>query len=145
MKTKRELNSDDAPSNIRLIRPLLVWAGREDTVKFCEFNKIEFRQDAMNDDLYFRRVRIRREVLPLLAQLNPNIIETLARTANLIELDAEILRGTAREKLNAGEDFLRVGFLKKLPPNLLTARAARMAARLARTFARLGNEAFYGD
>ena len=38
----------------------------------------------MNDDTAFRRVRIRKILLPLLEDMNPNIIETLANTAALM-------------------------------------------------------------
>lgn len=64
-----------------LVRPLLRIATREETVKYCVENDVDFRCDPMNEDLRFARVRIRREVIPLLSELNPRIIHTLARTA----------------------------------------------------------------
>ena len=67
-----------------LIRPLLSWAHRTDTENFCRECSVEFRYDTMNEDLSFKRVRIRKILLPVLTDLNPNIIETLARTANLM-------------------------------------------------------------
>jgi tRNA(Ile)-lysidine synthase len=76
---------------ILLIRPLLNWAKREDTENFCNLNEIEFRYDAMNEDLKFNRVRIRKVLLPLLKDFNPKIIETLAQTARLLRDDAEHL------------------------------------------------------
>ena len=79
MPVKRQLEGD-----VILARPLLNWAARQYTVEFCNTNKIKFRQDAMNDDLNFTRVKIRRKVLPDLAKINPKIIETLARTAELV-------------------------------------------------------------
>ena len=78
-------------SQIQLVRPLLNWARREDTENFCRLNEIEFRYDAMNEDLKFNRVRIRKVLLPLLKDFNPKIIETLARTAQLLREDAEHL------------------------------------------------------
>ncbi len=75
-------------SEIRLIRPLLSWARREDTENFCHLNQIEFRYDSMNEDLKFNRVRIRKILLPLLRDFNPKIIETLAKTAELLREDA---------------------------------------------------------
>jgi tRNA(Ile)-lysidine synthase TilS/MesJ len=39
----------------------------------------------MNEDTAFRRVRIRKILLPLLADMNPRIIETLANTAALMQ------------------------------------------------------------
>ena len=127
MKSKRFLNSegenfagsfDESVKKVLLIRPLLSWARREDTEDFCHFSEVEFRRDRMNEDSHYRRVRIRKEVLPFLKQFNPQIIETLARTAALLEADAEISRQTAIEKLDQEAEFLRVDFLKTLPPNL---------------------------
>ena len=84
-------------SKIRLVRPLLNWAKREDTENFCRLNKIEFRQDAMNDDLAFKRVRIRKMLIPLLQEFNPKIIETLAKTSELVRESAEHLIADNRE------------------------------------------------
>ena len=67
------------------------WAKREDTENFCRLNEIEFRHDAMNDDLKFNRVRIRKILLPMLKDFNPKIIETLAQTAEILRQSAEQL------------------------------------------------------
>ena len=75
-------------SEIELVRPLVNWAKREDTENFCLLNKIEFRYDAMNEDLKYKRVRIRKVLLPLLKDFNPKIVETLAQTARLLREDA---------------------------------------------------------
>jgi tRNA(Ile)-lysidine synthase len=79
-------------SGVRLVRPLLNWASRENTEGFCVDSRIEYRYDTMNDDTAFKRVRIRRILLPLLADMNPNIVANLAETAarlrELIPADA---------------------------------------------------------
>ncbi len=74
-----------------LVRPLLNWAKREDTENYCRSQEIEFRYDTMNEDLTFRRVRIRKVLLPLLKDFNPKIIETLAQTSFLLQADFEEL------------------------------------------------------
>jgi tRNA(Ile)-lysidine synthase len=74
----------DLAEGVLLARPLLGWARREDTEGYCRENDIRFRTDRMNDDTAFTRVRIRKAILPALAELNPRIIETLARTADLL-------------------------------------------------------------
>ncbi len=74
----------DLRSQIELIRPLLRWAKRADTEDFCRISGIEYRNDAMNDDVAFKRVRIRRELIPMLQIMNPKIVETLAGTAELL-------------------------------------------------------------
>ena len=71
-------------SNIILVRPLLRWAKREATEQVCRDNSSRFRIDPMNDDPKFARVAIRKSILASLAALNPKIVETLARTAELL-------------------------------------------------------------
>lgn len=68
-----------------LVRPLLTWARRSSTEGYCHDLGVDCRYDSMNDDTAFRRVRIRKILLPLLEDMNPNIIETLANTAALIQ------------------------------------------------------------
>lgn len=67
------------------VRPLLRWAKREDTENFCRESSVEFRYDTMNEDMSFKRVRVRKMLLPMLKEFNPKIIETLARTAELMQ------------------------------------------------------------
>jgi tRNA(Ile)-lysidine synthase len=76
-------------SKIALVRPLLTWAKRGDTEEFCRGNGIEFRNDTMNDDTSFTRVRIRKELIPNLETYNPKIVETLAKTAALLRHESE--------------------------------------------------------
>lgn len=85
-------------SEIELIRPLLNWAKREDTENFCHLNEVEFRYDAMNEDLAFNRVRIRRILIPMLKDFNPKIVETLAKTAEMLREDALILEEKTKQK-----------------------------------------------
>jgi len=83
MKVSRKLA--EYGSEIELIRPLLKWARRGDTEQYCHDNGIGYRYDTMNEDTAFKRVRIRKILLPLLADFNPNIIETLANTAEIMQ------------------------------------------------------------
>ena len=82
------LESGTRNSKLLLVRPLLTWAKRIDTENFCRENGIEFRYDTMNEDMAFRRVRIRKMLIPMLVDFNPKIIETLAKTANLMRKEA---------------------------------------------------------
>lgn len=91
MKDSQFLTLDFQPQ-IRLSRPLLNWAKRKDTEEYCRENNIEFREDSMNTDLKFARVRIRKEIIPSLEKLNPRIIDTLSQTANILRADAESLK-----------------------------------------------------
>jgi tRNA(Ile)-lysidine synthase len=79
MPVVRNLDGD-----LLLVRPLLPWARRKDTVEFCRHMDVDYRQDTMNDDESYTRVRLRQTILPILSELNPKIVETLAHTADLL-------------------------------------------------------------
>jgi tRNA(Ile)-lysidine synthase len=68
--------------NGTLIRPLL-GVRRSDLREWLVQKRENWREDSSNQDLRFTRNRIRHQVLTLLAELNPRIVETLAHTANL--------------------------------------------------------------
>ncbi len=94
-------------SKIQLVRPLLNWAKRGDTENFCREREIEYRNDRMNDDLAFRRVRVRKVLLPLLADFNPKIIETLSDTAKILRRENEFLE-TEQRKIEAENQSLNI-------------------------------------
>lgn len=98
-------------SELELVRPLLTWARRLDTEDFCRDRGIEFRYDTMNEDSAFKRVRIRKILLPLLEDFNPKIVETLANTAKLMQ-NLPKFQGGGNPSRPPSE--LRVGELKLL-------------------------------
>jgi tRNA(Ile)-lysidine synthase len=94
-----------ANSKIQLVRPLLSWARRADTENYCRLRQVEFRHDEMNDDESFSRVRVRKQLLPLMKSFNNRIVETLGRTAALLNEDASALASEANHLLNvAGQE-----------------------------------------
>lgn len=86
-------------SNIKLARPLLSWARREDTEDFCRVNNIFFRHDAMNEDLSFQRVRVRKELIPLLREFNPRAVDLIAGSAALISDENQAAEANAAQIL----------------------------------------------
>jgi len=112
-----------------LARPLLGWARRADTEKYCQARAVEFLTDEMNTDEKFTRVRVRRQLLPQLKSFNPRIVEGLARTAELLREDFAALDQAAGRLLElAMEDGagsrLRIDLLA-LAPTALRRRALR--------------------
>ena len=88
-----------------LVRPLLSWASRENTENFCRDAGVKYRGDAMNRDEKFTRVRIRKTILPKLAEMNPRIVETLARTAGLLQPGNEKKPGETHGYSAPGDDL----------------------------------------
>lgn len=77
-------------SQITLVRPLL-WARHSQTEDYCHHRQADFLHDEMNDDERFARVKIRKQVLPLMQQVNKRVVEALSRTAALLKDDGEVL------------------------------------------------------
>jgi tRNA(Ile)-lysidine synthase len=87
-------------SDLRLARPMLSWARRHDTETYCRLRGIEFRVDEMNQDEKYSRVRVRKQLLPLMSSFNNKIVETLSRTATLLREDATALTDEATKLLS---------------------------------------------
>ena len=115
-----------------LARPLLRWARRAETVEYCRARGVIPLADAMNEDENFSRVRVRRQVLPLLESFNPRIVTSLGRTAELLQADAIVLQEAAAALLqkaqgetSSGTGPARVDILRAAP-EALRLRALRL-------------------
>ena len=93
------VRSFDSDSGVLLARPLITWARRADTENHCRQRRVRFRVDEMNADERFSRVRVRKQLLPLMQSFNGRIVEALARTAELLRADAAVLNQQAEELL----------------------------------------------
>lgn len=86
-----------APVRGTVARPLLE-VTRSEIVSFLQERGITARRDTSNDDSRFLRNRIRSEVIPLLLDLNPQVIDCLAETARLTREEQELLELWTRER-----------------------------------------------
>ena len=120
-------------SSIKLVRPLL-WARRVDTEEYCRLRKIKFLSDEMNEDLSFARVKVRKQLLPMMQSFNNRIVEAISRTAAQLREDGAVLfndsdallRRAAVSNIEKGEEktdetkppVLDVKVLSNAPPAL---------------------------
>jgi tRNA(Ile)-lysidine synthase len=134
----------DEKEGVMLARPLL-WARRAETEKYCRDCGVEFCVDAMNLDESFMRVRVRRQLIPLIETFNPKAIRAVARAGALLREDAAALAIEA-EKLLAAASLrqtapappLRVDVLRTAP-TAVRRRALRLwIARARGSLRRLG-------
>jgi tRNA(Ile)-lysidine synthase len=79
-----------ALSSPQLIRPLLE-TPRSEIEAYCQEHQLEPRQDFSNQDTTFFRNRLRHELIPALETYNPNIRQTLRRTAKVMAAEVEFL------------------------------------------------------
>lgn len=69
------------PENDRLIRPLLDFT-KEEIRAWATLKNLEWREDASNSEVYYKRNFIRHKVTPLLKELNPDLLNTFRDTAS---------------------------------------------------------------
>jgi tRNA(Ile)-lysidine synthase len=77
-------------AEIPLVRPLLAWT-RAQTESYCREHKLPYLTDASNTDTTYFRNRLRHELLPHLETYNPQIRQTLAKTALSLQGDYALL------------------------------------------------------
>jgi tRNA(Ile)-lysidine synthase len=122
-----------AGSEIVLARPLLSWATRADTEDYCRRHSIKYREDVMNLDESFARVRVRRQLLPLLEQFNPRFIQSVTRSAEILREDNIALDAAAARLLELSADTgHRVREFKSLRADLLRTAPAALRRRALR-------------
>jgi tRNA(Ile)-lysidine synthase len=130
-----------------IVRPLL-GKTRAEVADYLRSLRQDWCDDVTNLDTYHLRNRVRHKLLPLLAQdYNPNIIETLARTAEIAAAEEELLAAETERILplallrgkpvrGGGRTATEAGFaldtekLKKQP----TAMQRRLVRALAERF-----------
>jgi tRNA(Ile)-lysidine synthase len=122
------------PSRGRLLRPFL-GLRREDTLEICRVEGLEPWHDPSNTDPVYARSRTRVEVLPLLEdKLGPGVAESLARTAAILQLDADYLEDVANDTFdrlrqqNGDEISLPEAELRDLAPAVRFRVIAKAAA-----------------
>jgi tRNA(Ile)-lysidine synthase len=114
-------------SSIKLARPIL-WARRLETEDYCRLRKTEFLSDEMNDDQTFARVRVRKQLLPLMQSFNNRVVEALSRTAAQLREDGTVLFNdsgallrqavVSTQQNESGTPALDVKVLANAPPAL---------------------------
>lgn len=72
------------------IRPML-YNTRADVMDFLERHRFPFVYDSSNDDVNYTRNRVRKEIMPKLAEINPAVREALLRTYRILSAEGEAL------------------------------------------------------
>ena len=116
-------------------RPFLSLS-REEIVEACAEAHIEYWNDPHNEDERFTRVKIRKQILPLMeSQLGPGIKEALARSARIFREDSDALDTLTEEIFATIADpgSIEVELLERLPVALRKRVIRRALARLGAT------------
>ncbi|MBD2178698.1 tRNA lysidine(34) synthetase TilS [Pseudanabaena sp. FACHB-1998] len=119
---------------IKLVRPLLN-VSRRDTAEFCRENQISIWEDSTNQNLDYRRNRLRLETIPYLqANFNPQLEVAIAQTSELLHGDVMYLESQARKFF---EDEISVFWSDRSPRlhrQLLLEQPLALQRRIVRQF-----------
>ncbi|MDT0553596.1 tRNA lysidine(34) synthetase TilS [Urechidicola vernalis] len=88
-----------------IVRPLLKYS-REEILHFAKKNKILWQEDSSNASTKYIRNKLRHDVIPVLKELNPNLMDALNNTLNHLNGSKEIIN-------KAVEDFCKTAVTKK--------------------------------
>lgn len=127
------------PARGMLLRPFL-GLRRADTEEICAVEELQPWHDPSNSDPAFARSRTRVEVLPHLEEkLGPGVAESLARTASILQLDADYLEDVAEATFTSLVE--RDGRELSLPEDALRALAPAIRFRvIAKAAADVGGQ-----
>ena len=76
--------------NGNIVRPLLAFS-REEILAYAKNNHIDWREDKSNASTKYIRNKIRHQVVPALKEINPNLLETFAKTSEYLQESKQII------------------------------------------------------
>ena len=109
------------PKNGNIIRPLLC-VGHDEIIDYLKWRSESFVTDSTNLTCDYTRNKIRLEVIPKLAEINPSILATLAATAQRISDAERIYRHAieeATERVKQGNEIDIEALAKEIAPATL--------------------------
>lgn len=84
------------PVNEEIARPLLAFS-REDILMFAIKNGITWREDKSNASVKYIRNKVRHKVLPVLLEINPNLMSSFKNTLSYLNESQEIVKDKVNE------------------------------------------------
>lgn len=85
--------------DLTLIRPLLA-VTRTDLEAYCREHNLQPREDASNEDITYTRNRLRRETIPYLRQLSPQIERRLLQLAEMAAVEDDFVEAALHEAID---------------------------------------------
>ncbi|MDX6747544.1 tRNA lysidine(34) synthetase TilS [Polaribacter sp. PL03] len=85
--------------NGNIVRPFLKFS-REEILNFAEENNISWREDKSNASTKYVRNKIRHKVLPVLKEINPNLLDTFSKTLDNLQESKQIINDRIEDVLS---------------------------------------------
>ncbi|WP_223034199.1 tRNA lysidine(34) synthetase TilS [Hanstruepera marina] len=76
--------------NNNIVRPLLPFS-QDDILQYAQQHKIEWREDSSNASTKYLRNKLRHDVIPVLKELNPKLLQNFNKTQNYLHSSKTIL------------------------------------------------------
>ncbi len=110
----------------QIVRPILC-LNRKEIDAYITDNKLSFREDITNDQEKYMRNKIRHKILPVLEELNPDVINTFFESARHIEASERIINHSLEQfkklYISENQDQTTIDtsklITKEIPNNLL--------------------------
>ncbi len=119
---------------INLVRPLLN-VSRHETAEFCRENHISIWEDSTNQNLDYRRNRLRLETIPYLQEhFNPQLEIAIAQTAEILHSDVSYLESQASKFFEEGVSVIWDEHQPCLQRQLLQNQPLALQRRIVRQF-----------
>ena len=83
-------------TNGNILRPLIPFS-RNEIIDFAKENDINWREDQSNASTKYIRNKIRHQVVPVLKEINPSVLETFAKTTNYLKESQQIIEDRIQE------------------------------------------------
>lgn len=88
-----------SPREGNLIRPLL-GITKEEIIAYCRENSLAYRLDPSNNEGIYTRNKVRLSLIPYLKQFNPQIVHSLAKTADICRGENDLLNKATRSAMD---------------------------------------------
>ncbi|MDO9137244.1 MAG: tRNA lysidine(34) synthetase TilS [Lutibacter sp.] len=102
-----------------IVRPFMIFS-RNDILVYAAKKKIEWREDRTNSSIRYVRNKIRHKIIPVLKELNPNLLETFYNTLENLKGSQQIVKDCIQNvkekmtKIHKNELHFSIDELKKL-------------------------------
>ena len=83
-------------TNGNIIRPLLPFS-RAEILEYATKNKLEWREDSSNATTKYLRNNIRHQVIPILKEINPSLLDSFANTIHYLKYAQQIIDDSIEE------------------------------------------------
>jgi len=82
--------------NGNIIRPLLPFS-RAEILEYAKENQLKWREDASNASTKYVRNKIRHQIVPILKEINPNLLDSFSKTLTHLQESQQMIEDTFEE------------------------------------------------